>query len=341
METTRGTRAGQSSGPDTMDAVHQKRYGTAPEHLLEVGRTDRPVARDGEVLVRVRAASVDRGTWHLMAGRPYPARLVFGLRRPSFRNPGRNLAGVVEAVGAGVTEFRPGDEVYGIASANGTFAEYAVAKQDKLDRKPANLSFEQAAAVPVSAGTALEAVRDHAGVQPGDRVLVIGASGGVGTFAVQIAKALGAEVTGLAGGAKLDAVRRLGADVVLDYRRDEIPQGCFDAIIDIAGRRPLAQLRRALTPQGRLVIVGGETGGRLFDGLGRQLRAVLLSPFVGQTLGFFVNKESGADLRALTGLIEVGSVMPLVDRVFPLAETAAAIRRVIDGKATGKVVVTV
>jgi NADPH:quinone reductase-like Zn-dependent oxidoreductase len=341
MDATGAARAVQSSGADTMRVVKQTRYGTAPEQVLGMGRTDRPTPRDGEVLVRVRAASVDRGTWHLMAGRPYPARLVFGLRRPSFLNPGRNLAGVVEAVGGGVTDFRPGDEVYGIASANGTFAEYAVAEQGKLDRKLASLSFEQAAAVPVSAGTALEAVRDHARVQPGEKVLVIGASGGVGTFAVQIAKALGAEVTGLAGSAKLDAVRALGADAVLDYRRDEIPQGRFDAIIDIAGRRPLAQLRRALTPRGRLVIVGGETGGRLFDGLGRQFRAALLSPFVGQTLGFFVSKERGADLRALTGLIEAGSVTPLVDRVFPLAETAAAIKYLIDGQATGKVVVTV
>jgi len=341
MDVTGSARPARSSGAETMSAVEQTRYSTAPRHVLGMGRTDRPAPGDGEVLVRVRAASVDRGTWHLMAGRPYPVRLVSGLRRPSFLNPGRNLAGVVEAAGRGVADFRPGDEVYGIASGNGTFAEYAVAKQEKLDRKPANLSFEQAAAVPVSAGTALEAVRDHARVQPGEQVLVIGASGGVGTFAVQIANALGAQVTGLASGAKLDAVRALGADAVLDHRRDEIPQGRFDAVIDIAGRRSLAQLRRVLTPHGRLVIVGGETGGPLFDGLGRQFRAALLSPFVGQTLGFFVSKERGANLRPLTGLIEAGSVAPLVDRVFPLAETAAAVEYLIDGRATGKVVVTV
>ncbi|SNS14460.1 NADPH:quinone reductase [Geodermatophilus saharensis] len=340
MNTTKAVRAAQRSG-HTMSAVVQTRYGAAPEHVLGMGRAERPAPLAGEVLVRVRAASVDRGTWHLMAGLPYPARLVFGLRRPSSLNPGRPLAGVVEAVGEGVTDVRPGDEVYGIASANGTFAEYAVAEQGKLDRKPANLSFEEAAAVPVSAGTALEAVRDHARVQPGEQVLVIGASGGVGTFAVQIAKALGAEVTGMASGAKLDAVRALGADAVLDHRRDEIPQRRFDAIIDIAGRRSLAHLRRALTPHGRLVIVGGETGGRLLDGLGRQFRAALLSPFVGQTLGFFVSKERGADLRALTALLEAGSVTPLVDGVFPLAETAAAVEYLVDGRATGKVVVTV
>src|SRR3712207_3367629 len=161
MDATGAARAVQSSGADTMRAVKQARYGTAPQQVLEMGRTDRPAPREGEVLVRVRAASVDRGTWHLMAGRPYPARLVFGLRRPSFLNPGRNLAGVVEAVGAGVTDFRPGDEVYGIAAANGTFAEFAVAEPGKLDRKPANLSFEQAAAVPVSAGTALERSEEH------------------------------------------------------------------------------------------------------------------------------------------------------------------------------------
>jgi NADPH:quinone reductase-like Zn-dependent oxidoreductase len=330
-----------TAGAATMAAVVQSVYGTAPEAVLSVGRADRPVPGEGAVLVRVQAASVDRGTWHLMAGLPYPARLAFGLRRPKFLNPGRALAGTVEAVGAGVSGFRPGDEVYGIASGSGAFAEFVTVPAGKLAPKPAGLTFEQAAAVPISGSTALQAVRDHARVGAGDSVLVLGASGGVGSFAVQVAKALGAQVTGVASGAKLDAVRALGADAVLDYRSADLPEGSFDAIIDIAGRRPLAQLRRALTPRGRLVIVGGETGGRFLDGLGRQFRAAALSPFVGQTLGFFLTKENAADLRALAELVDAGSVAPSVDRVFPLAETAAAVRYLVDGHATGKVVITV
>jgi NADPH:quinone reductase-like Zn-dependent oxidoreductase len=325
----------------TMTAVVQTGYGPAPEDVLRLSRADRPAAGDGEVLVRVRAASVDRGTWHLMAGLPYPARLAFGLRRPNFLNPGRNLAGTVEAVGAGVTGFRPGDEVYGTVAANGTFAEYAVARPDRLAPKPASLSFEQAAAVPVSGITALQAVRDHAKVRAGEKVLVIGASGGVGSFAVQIAAALGAEVTGVASAAKLDAVRALGATHVLDRREELVTDGRYDVVLDIGGNRPLARLRRALGPRGRLVIVGGETGGRLLDGFDRQLRAALLSPFVGQRLGFFVAKENARDLQALTELVEAGSVTPLIDRSYPLAETAAAVRHLLDGRATGKVVVTV
>jgi NADPH:quinone reductase-like Zn-dependent oxidoreductase len=277
-----------------------------------------------------------------MAGLPYPVRLAFGLRRPRFTNPGRTLAGTVEAVGAGVSGFRPGDEVYGIASANGTFAEYAVVAAGKLARKPANLSFEEAATVPVSASTALQAVRDQARVQAGEKVLVIGASGGVGSFAVQIAKAYGAEVTGVASTAKLEAVRALGADHVIDYSQEDPTDGRerYDVVLDIAGNRRLTHLRRALTPRGRLVIVGGETGGKWLDGLDRQLRAVLLSPFVGQRLGFFVNKENAADLVTLRELVEAGSVTPAVDRTVPLAETPSAIRQLIDGQVTGKVVVT-
>src|SRR4051812_40637500 len=327
----------------TMTSVVQDRYGSDPGDVLRIAEVARPVAGDGEVLVRVRAASVDRGTWHLMAGLAYPIRLVFGLRRPNFANPGRNLAGIVEAVGAGVTGFRPGDEVFGLAAGNGTFAEYVVARPDRLAAKPANLSFAQAATVPVSGGTALQAVRDHGRVQAGGSVLVLGASGGVGSFAVQIAKALGAEVTGVAGTAKLDAVRALGADSVLDYTRDDVADGRrrYDVVLDIAGNRPLRQLRRALTPRGRLVIVGGETGGRWLDGLDRQLRAVLLSPFVGQRLGFFVNKENAADLTTLRELIESGRVTPAVDSVYPLAEVPAAIRHLLDGRVAGKIAVTI
>lgn len=331
----------QETAAGTMTAIVQSEYASAPEGVLRSTRVDRPAPADGEVLVRVRAASVDRGTWHLLSGLPYPARLVFGLRRPTFLNPGRTLAGVVEAVGDGVSAFRPGDEVFGVASKNGTFAEYAVVPAAKLAAKPARLSFEEAAALPVSGSTALQAVRDHLRVQPGERVLVIGASGGVGGFAVQVAKGLGAEVTGLASAGKHDAVRALGADHVVDRNQQELGENRYDAIVDTAGRRPLATLRRALTPHGRLVIVGGETGGRLLDGMGRQFRAALLSPFVGQRLGFFVNKENAADLRALAELAEAGTITPLVDRVYPLAETAVAIRHLLDGRATGKVVVSV
>src|SRR4051794_12761567 len=243
----------------TMTSVLQDRYGADPEDVLRVGQVARPVVGDGEVLVRVRAASVDRGTWHLMAGLAYPIRLVTGLRRPRFANPGRNLAGTVEAVGAGVTGFRPGDDVYGTVAGNGAFAEYVVARPGRLAAKPARLSFEQAAAVPVSGTTALQAVRDHGRVQPGESVLVIGASGGGGSFAAQIARARGGGGTGGAGPAKLDAVRALGADHVLDHTSEDVVDGRrrYDVVLDLAGNRPLRQLRRALAPKGRLVIVGG------------------------------------------------------------------------------------
>jgi NADPH:quinone reductase-like Zn-dependent oxidoreductase len=335
-------RTGATPGP-TMQAIVQERYGSAPEEVLRIAETARPAIGAADVLVRVRAASVDRGTWHLMAGLPYPARLAFGLRRPNFTNPGRTLAGTVEAVGSSVTGLRPGDEVFGIPGGNGSFAEYVVARPGKLAAKPANLSFAEASAVPVSGSTALQALRDHARVQTGEKVLVIGASGGVGSFAVQIAKALGAEVTGVASTAKVEAVRALGADHVADYTREDVTDGRhrYDVVLDIGGTRRLSHLRRALTPRGRLVIVGGETGGRWLDGFDRQLRAALVSPFISQKLGFFVNSENADDLVALRELIESGQVTPAIDRVYPLGETVAAIRHLLDGRAAGKVVVTV
>jgi NADPH:quinone reductase-like Zn-dependent oxidoreductase len=343
MQTTRhDDRTGPATGR-MIRSIVQEQYGSAPEGLLRLSEVQRPVAGEGEVLVRVRAASVDRGTWHLMAGLPYPARLAFGLRRPNFANPGRSLAGTVEAVGSGVTDVRPGVEVYGTAGGNGTLAEYAIARPATLAVKPANLSFTEAATVPVSGLTALQAVRDHARVAAGEKVLVIGASGGVGSFAVQIAKALGAHVTGVSSTAKLDAVRALGADSVVDYTREDVADGRlrFDVVLDAGGNRRLSHLRRALTPRGRLVIVGAETGGRWLDGLDRQLRATLLSPFVGQQLGFFVTKENTADLDALRELIEADRVVPAIDRTYPLDESVAAIRHLLDGRAKGKVAVTV
>jgi NADPH:quinone reductase-like Zn-dependent oxidoreductase len=276
-----------------------------------------------------------------MTGRPYPVRLAgYGLRAPKNPVPGSDLAGVVDAVGADVTGFAPGDEVLGIGK--GTFAEYAVAEQDKLVPKPANLPVEQAAAVGISGLAALQAARDHGQIQAGQHVLVLGASGGVGTYAVQIAKTFGAEVTGVCSTTKVDLVRSLGADHVLDYTRTDIADGPrYDVILDIGGNTSLSRLRRALTPNGTLVIVGGETGGRWLGGTDRQLRALALSPFVGQKLTTFISTEDGDDLRDLTELIEAGRVTPVIDRIYPLGEVAKAIRYVEEGHARGKVVITI
>ncbi|MDP8932291.1 MAG: NAD(P)-dependent alcohol dehydrogenase [Actinomycetota bacterium] len=324
-----------------MTAIVQDDYGSAPEDVLRLAEIPRPTLGDDEVLVRVSAASVDRGTWHLMAGLPYLMRLAgFGLRRPKAPNPGRSVAGTLESVGKDVTEFEPGDQVYG--TCDGSFAEYARARPSRLAPKPGNLSFEQAAAVPVSGLAGLQGVRDHARVQSGQKVLIIGASGGVGTLAVQIAKAFGAEVTGLSSTAKVDLVRSIGADHVIDYTREDFADGehRYDAILDIGGNRRLSHLRRALTPRGRLVIVGGDTGGRWLGGWDRPLRALLLSPLVSQTLGALSSSENAADLKVLRDLIEAGKVTPVIDRTYPLREAAAAIRHLQEGHARGKVVIT-
>lgn len=329
IATTGGTR--------TMAAVVQERYGAEPEAVLRTARLARPSIGAAEVLVRVRASSVDRGTWHMMAGLPYAIRPVSGLRRPKLPNPGRNIAGVVEAVGPEVTGFAPGDEVYGTAVA--AFAEYAATRPDRIAPKPTGLTFEEAATVPVSALTALQAVRDKGKIQEGQQVLITGAAGGVGTFAVQLAHALGARVTAVASTPKLDAVRALGADHVIDYTREDFLAGSrrYDAIIDIAGNRGLGDLRHALTPRGRLVITGGETNGAWLGGTDRQLRAQMLSPFTGRHLGTFISSEHADGLRDLTVLIDSGTLSPVVDRVYPLAETAAAVRHLLAGRATGKV----
>jgi len=330
------------AGAETMKAIVQTEYGSAPEGVLRLAEIDRPVIGDHEVLVRVRAASVDRGTWHLMTGLPNLMRIMgFGFRRPKAPNPGRSLAGTVEAVGRNVTEFKPGDEVYG--TCDGSFAEYARAEVRLLSLKPAILSSEEAAAVPVSGVTALQGVRDRARVQPGENVLIIGASGGVGTFAIQIAKAFDAEVTAVCSTAKMDLVRALGADQVIDYTRDDFADGKrrYDAILDIGGNSRLSRLRRALTPVGRLVIVGGETDGRWLGGFDRQLRAMMLSPVVSQKLGILGAKENAADLSVLRELIESGKVTPSIDRTFPLSEAPEAIRYFQEGHARGKVVIAV
>jgi NADPH:quinone reductase-like Zn-dependent oxidoreductase len=325
-----------------MKAVVQDVYGSAD--TLRFEDIEMPVIGDDEVLVRVRAAGVDPGVWHLMTGRPYLVRVMgMGVRRPKVPVKGRDLAGVVEAVGSRVTRFRPGDEVYGVSNF-GSFAEYARSREGDLARKPANLSFEQAAAVPVSGMTALQGLRDVGRVQPGQQVLVIGAAGGVGSFAVQLAHAFGAHVTGMCSTAKTGLVRSIGAEDVIDYTREEVdargPQ--FDLILDTAGRRPLSLLRRALTPHGTLAIVGGEGGGRWLGGFDRQiLRAPVRSAFSGQRLRAVVSKERTEDLEYLTTLIEEGKVTPVIDRTFPLREVPEAIRHLAQGHPGGKIVVTV
>jgi NADPH:quinone reductase-like Zn-dependent oxidoreductase len=323
----------------TMRAIVQDTYGAAGVWRAE--ETGRPAIGDGEVLVRVRAAGLDRGTWHLMAGQPYLMRLMgSGLRAPKNRVPGLDVAGTVVAAGAAVTRFGVGDEVFGIGQ--GSFAEYARARAGKLTRKPANLTFDQAAAVAVSGLTALQGLRDAGRVRPGQHVLITGASGGVGTFAVQIAKALGARVTGVCSTAKTGLVASIGADHVLDYARDDFADGSqrYDLILDIGGNSPLARLRRALTPDGTLVIVGGEDGGR-WTGMGRQLRALALSPFTRQRLTTFVSRHRLADLETLARLIEAGRLTPVIGKTYPLHHAPDAMRDLLAGHARGKLVLTV
>jgi NADPH:quinone reductase-like Zn-dependent oxidoreductase len=331
------TATGQAA---TMKAIVRDTYGSAD--VLELGDTDRPEIGDEEVLVRVHAAGVGRDVWHVMAGLPYPIRLAgYGLRAPNNPVIGSDVAGVVEVVAKDVSRFKPGDEVFGIGK--GSYAEYVRALEYKLAPKPENLTFEQAAVVPIMGSTALQALRDHAKVRPGQEVLIIGASGGVGTFAVQIAKAFGAEVTGVCSTAKVEMVRSIGADHVIDYTREDFAKGeqRYNVILDIGGNSSLARLRRALTPKGTLIIAGGEGGGRWLGGTDRQLRALALSPFVGQKLGTFVAKENYEDLIALGELIESGKLTPVIDRTYPLAEVPEAIRYLEEGSAKGKVVISV
>jgi NADPH:quinone reductase-like Zn-dependent oxidoreductase len=322
-----------------MKAIFQDRYGETD--VLQYGDIERPTFSDDEVLVRVRAAGVDRGVWHLMTGLAYPVRLVYGLRRPKNRVPGMDVAGVVEAVGKNVSRFKPGDEVFGIGK--GTFAEYAPALEKKLVHKPNNLTFDQAAVVSISGLAALRAVRDQANVQSGQKVLVIGASGGVGTYAVQIAKAFGAEVTGVASTRKLEVVRSTGSDDVIDYTRDDFADGArqWDVVVDIAGNRRVSQLRRALTAKGTLVIVGGEGGGKWFGGMGRSIGAVLLSPFVGQSLRMQTPKEWLEGIETLKEFTEAGRIVPVIERSYALNEVAEAIKHLEHGNARGKLVISV
>jgi NADPH:quinone reductase-like Zn-dependent oxidoreductase len=323
-----------------MKAIVQDRYGSAD--VLELRDIEDPSVGDDDVLVRVHTAGCGPDVWHLMTGQPYFVRLMFGFRKLKVPVRGRDVAGRVEAVGANVTGFRPGDEVMGIVE--GSFAEFAIARPGKLVRKPATLSFEEAAAVPISGLTALQAIRDIGKVRPGQRVLVIGAGGGVGTLTVQIAKAFGAKVTGVCSTSKLDLVRSIGADEVIDYTSEDFADGArrWDLIVDTAGRRPVSVLRRALTPRGTLAIVGGDGGGPWTGGFFRQiLRAPLLSLVTRQKLGPVTSKERLDDLQALAGMIEAGTVRPVVGSTYPLVNAAEAVRELERGHASGKVVVVV
>jgi NADPH:quinone reductase-like Zn-dependent oxidoreductase len=332
-----------------MRAMTQDRYGSAD--VLTLADIDKPAPGDDQVLIRVRAAGVGPDVWHLMTGRPYFVRLMgVGLRRPKTRVVGRDVAGSIVAVGADVTQFRPGDEVFG--TCRGAFAEYACAGtgcEDSLRGdgvlapKPANLTFEQAAGVPTSACAALQGLRDAGAIQPGQAVLIIGASGGVGTFAVQLAKVFGAHVTGVCRTPKVDLVRSIGADDVVDYTREDFANGAqrYDLIVDTAGRRSLSRLRRALAPHGTLVIVGGEGGGRWTGGFERQLRAVLLSPFLRWQLRSLAAVERREDLLFLKDLVEADKLTPVLSRTYTLDEAPMALSDANEGHGRGKAVITI
>ena len=333
---------GEHSMPDTsrMQAIVQDRYGSAD--VLELRSIARPALGNDDVLIEVHAAGVDRGVWHLMTGLPYLVRLAgYGIRKP--KNPvlGLDVAGRVVGVGSEVTRFQIGDDVFGIA--NGSYADYTTAHQDKLAKKPGNATFEQAAVSAVSGITALEALTDVGNVQPGQKVLIVGASGGVGTFAVQLANALGAEVTGVSGPGMAETVRSLGAHDVLDYTREDFVDQAdrYDLILDIGGRNSIRRLRSVLAPTGTLVVVGGEGGNRVTGGLGRQIRAVMLSPFVRQRLTMFIATEHYTMIERLATYVESGEVVSAIGSRYPLAAVPAAMRHLETAASSGKSVIVV
>lgn len=333
-------RSAGSEQDTTMRAVTQRAYGSA--EVLDVTRINRPAIAADQVLIEVAAAGLDRGVWHLMTGKPYLIRILgFGLTRPKNPVAGMDVSGRVVAIGDDVTRFAVGDEVFGIGL--GTYAEFAAAKESKLLHKPDTITFEQAAASPISGITAVQALLSHGRIEAGQHLLVIGASGGVGSFTVQLAKALGATVTGVASTRKLDAVRALGADHVIDYTTQDIDEGerRYDLIVDTGGRNELSRIRRALTPTGTLVIVGGENGDSLTGGVGRQLRAALLSPFLKQRLTFFVSDESLDSLEVLAERLEEGTIVAAIGQRFTLEEVPQALRAMEVGTLTGKAVVKV
>jgi NADPH:quinone reductase-like Zn-dependent oxidoreductase len=334
-----GTAPGLPAGTPSMKAIVYRCYGSADAVRLEI--VAKPVPTDDRVLVRVRAASVNPLDWHFMRGKPYIMRPMSGVGTPKDIRLGVDFAGTVETVGRSVTRFKPGDEVFG--GADGAFAEYVTARaMGSLALKPPNMTFEQAAAVPIAAITALQALRDQGKVRPGQKVLINGASGGVGTFAVQIAKAFGAEVTGVCSTRNLALVQSIGADHVIDYSRTDFTQGSqrYDLIVDNVGTHSVLEYRRVLNPQGALVIVGGQSAGRWIGGLSGALNAKLVAPFVSQRIGFFLAQLNHDDLDVLRDLMQSGKVTPVIDRHYPLSQTAEAIRYVEAGHARGKVVIT-
>lgn len=322
-----------------MQAMVQDTYGSG--EALELREIERPAIGEHQVLVRVRAAGVNPADWAVMSGLPYIARPVYGLRRPKIGVRGTDVAGYVAAVGSGVTRFKPGDEVFGAST--GSYAEYAAASDDELAPKPANLTFEQAATVPMAGLVALQAIRDHGKVRAGQRVLINGASGGIGTFAVQIAKALGAEVTAVASTRNLDLLRSVGADHVIDYTVEDFTSSGkrYDVILDNVSNHSLSRLRQALTPTGVLIPNGGNFGNRWFASAGRLIGATFLFRFGTQRLGRFLVSTNHEDLMALRELIEAGKVTPVLDRTYPLSHAAQAIDHVGTGHAQGKVAITV
>jgi NADPH:quinone reductase-like Zn-dependent oxidoreductase len=320
-----------------MKAITQDRYGSA--EVLELREIEQPTPGDHEVVLKVKAAGIARGVIHVMTGEPYLMRIMgFGLRKPKTPVLGQDVSGTITATGPGVTRLKVGDDVFGIAK--GSFAEYAAAREDKLTRKPENLSFEQAAAMPISGLTALRAL-DAAGVEEGSDVLVVGASGGVGSYAVQIAVAQGATVTGVASTAKTDLVTSLGAHRVIDYTQDDFADGShrYDVVIDTGGMTSVTHLRQALRPNGRLVIVGGESGGKWSPGMGRQLKAAAVSPFVSQRLVSILNKEHFSGLDRLAELASTGQLAPSIERSYSLSEVPDAVRRLEAGKVRGQIVI--
>jgi NADPH:quinone reductase-like Zn-dependent oxidoreductase len=339
----REDHAGLGGLAEHMKAIVYHQYGS-PD-VLELTEVDKPTPKDDEVLLKVHAASVNPADWHLLRGTPYIARLQLGLRKPKTRVLGCDVAGRVEAVGRNVKMLQPGDGVFGspFMRGFGAFAERVSVSEDLLAPKPANLSFEQAAAVPLAASTALQGLRGQGRIEPGYKVLIIGASGGVGTFAVQIAKALGAEVTGVCSTRNVELVRSLGADHVIDYTQEDFARNGqnYDLIFQLAGTRSPSECRRALTPEGTLVQISGESDGRWIGPVDRIVKALVLSPFVSQKMASFTVEPNREDLRFLKQLIEDGKLTPVIDRTYPLSEVPEAIRYLENGHARGKVVITV
>jgi NADPH:quinone reductase-like Zn-dependent oxidoreductase len=326
-----------------MKAIVYHQYGS-PD-VLELTEVEKPTPKYDEVLLKVHAASVNPADWHLLRGKPYIARLQLGLRKPKDRVLGCDVAGQVEAVGKNVTMLQPADEVFGSPFMHGfgAFAECVCVSEDLLAPKPATLSFDHAAAVPLAASTALQGLRDHGRIEPGHKVLIIGASGGVGTFAVQIAKSFDAEVSGVCSTRNVEMVRSLGADHVIDYTQEDFTQSGqnYDLIFQLAGTRSPSDCRRALTSKGTLVLSSGESDGRWIGPVARIIKALVLSPFVSQKMASFTVKPNKEDLQFLKQLIEAGTVTPVIDRTYPLSETPEAIRYLESGHAQGKVVITV